>query len=68
MGKVGGGGLVLAGILIVVLGYLIKSGLVERLLDLIGLVLIFGGAIVGIIGLIKLFSGGGNGGGSSDDF
>ena len=68
MGKVGGGGLVLAGILIVVLGFLIQSDLLEGLLDLIGIVLIVGGAIVGIIGLIKLFSGGGNGGGSSDDF
>jgi hypothetical protein len=68
MGKVGGGGLVLAGILIVVLGFLIQSDLLEWLLDLIGIVLIVGGAIVGIIGLIKLFSGGGNGGGSSDDF
>ena len=64
MGKVGGGGLVLAGILIVVLGFLIRSDLLEWLLDLIGIVLIVGGAIVGIIGLIKLFSGGG----SSDDF
>jgi len=64
MGKVGGGGLVLAGILIVVLGFLIQSDLLEWLLDLIGIVLIVGGAIVGIIGLIKLFSGGG----SSDDF
>ena len=68
MGKVGGGGLVLAGILIVFLGFLIKSDLLEWLLELIGIVLIVGGAIVGIIGLIKLFSGGGNGGGSSDDF
>ena len=64
MGKVGGGGLVLAGILIVVLGFLIQSPFLEWLLDLIGIVLIVGGAIVGIIGLIKLFSGGG----SSDDF
>ena len=64
MGKVGGGGLVLAGILIVFLGFLIKSALLEWLLEVIGIVLIVGGAIVGIIGLIKLFSGGG----SSDDF
>ena len=64
MGKVGGGGLVLAGILIVFLGFLIKSDLLEWLLELIGIVLIVGGAIVGIIGLIQLFSGGG----SSDDF
>lgn len=64
MGKVGGGGLVLAGILIVFLGFLIKSDLLEWLLELIGIVLIVCGAIVGIIGLIQLFSGGG----SSDDF
>ena len=67
MGKVGGGGLVLAGILIVVLGFLIQSDFLEWLLDIIGFVIIIGGAVIGIIGLIKIFSGGGNGG-SSDNF
>ncbi|MDA1348480.1 MAG: hypothetical protein O3A47_06385 [Chloroflexi bacterium] len=68
MGKVGGGGLVLAGILIIFLGFLIKSDITESLLELTGRVVIIGGAVVGIIGLVKMFSGGGKGGGSSDDF
>ena len=67
MGKVGGGGLVLAGILMVFVGFLIQSDFLEWLLNVIGWITIIGGAIVGIIGLIKIFSGG-NGGGSSDDF
>ena len=61
MNKIGGGGLVLAGILLVVLGYLIGSSLIEWLLDVIGFVVIAGGVIVGVYGLIKMFSGGGSG-------
>ena len=61
MNKVGGGGLVLAGILLVVLGWLIGSSLIEWLLDVIGFVIIAGGVIVGVYGLVKMFSGGGRG-------
>jgi hypothetical protein len=60
MNKVGGGGLVLAGLLLVVFGFLIGSTIVERVLDIIGFVIIAGGVIVGVIGLIKMFSGGGS--------
>jgi len=58
MNKVGGGGLVLAGILIIVLGLLLQSSILEWLLDIIGFVIIAGGVIVGVVGLIKMFSGG----------
>ena len=61
MNKVSGVGLVLAGILLVVLGALIRSGFLEWLLDIIGFVIIAGGVIVGVVGLIKMFSGGGGG-------
>ena len=66
MRKAGGGGLLLAGIFLVFMGYLIKSNLLESLLDVLGVVVIILGAIMGIIGLIGMFSGGGNKRGYSD--
>ena len=61
MNKVGGGGLVLAGILIIVLGWLIQSSILEWLLEITGFVVIAGGVIVGVVGLIKMLSGDGSG-------
>ena len=68
MGKLGGGGMIVAGLVLVILGFLVKSGLVEWLLDIIGIVIIIGGAVVGIVGLIRLFGGGGGGSSSSQDY
>ena len=65
MDKLGGFGLIVVGLALVLLGWLVQSGIVEFLLDIIGVVIIIGGAIVGIIGIVKLFTGGGSGGGSS---
>lgn len=59
MKKVGGGGLLLTGVFLVVLGFLIMSDIVEWLLNVLGVIVIISGAIVGIIGLIQVFSGGG---------
>ena len=59
MKKIGGGGLLLTGVFLVVLGFLIMSDIVEWLLNVLGVIVIIGGAIVGIIGLIQVFSGGG---------
>ena len=66
MDKLGGFGLIVVGLALVLLGWLVQSGIVEFLLDIIGVVIIIGGAIVGIIGIVKLFTGGGSGGGSYD--
>ena len=66
MGKLGGFGLIVVGLALVLFGLLLGSWLVEALLDIIGIIVIIGGAIVGIIGIVKLFSGGGSGGGSYD--
>ena len=68
MDKLGGFGLIVVGLALVLLGWLVQSGIVEFLLDIIGVVIIIGGAVVGIIGIVKLFtgSGGGGGGGSYD--
>ena len=59
MKKVRGGGLLLTGVFLVVLGFLIMSDIVEWLLNVLGVIVIISGAIVGIIGLIQVFSGGG---------
>ena len=65
MDKLGGFGLIVVGLALVLLGWLVQSGIVEFLLDIVGIVIIIGGAIVGIIGIVKLFAGGSSGGGSS---
>ena len=64
MGKVGGAGLVLAGIILAIFGWFLQSGLLEWLLEKLGWSIVVIGAVLGVVGLIKLFSGGG----SSDDF
>ena len=60
MGKASGGAFILAGIFLVFLGILIRSNILESLLDILGFVVIVGGVIVGVIGLIRMFSGGGS--------
>ncbi len=60
MGKASGGAFILAGIFLIFLGFLISSDFLEWLLDVLGIVVIVAGAIIGIIGLIRVFSGGGS--------
>lgn len=59
MRKAGSGGLVLAAIILVLTGWLIQSDLLTWLLNLIGWIFIIGGVVVGIVGLIGMFTGGG---------
>ena len=66
MSKVGGGGLLLAGIFLIFLGIVIQSDILSRLLDLLGIIVIIIGAILGVIGLIQVFTGSGKR--SSSDF
>ena len=66
MGKVGGGGLFIVGLVILILGIVLRWDLIDWLIDTTGLVLIIIGAIVGIIGLIKMFTGSGESSSSSD--
>ena len=69
MNRVQGGGFLMVGAMFVVAGVLLRWDLVDWIIDTAGLLLIVVGAVVGIVGLIKLFSGGGGGGGGSyDDF
>ena len=66
MSKIGGGGLLLAGVFLIFLGIVIQSDILSRLLDLLGIIVIIIGAILGVIGLIQVFTGGGRR--SSSDF
>ena len=58
MKKLGGGSLLIAGIFLVVLGWLIQSEIVEWLLDVAGVIVIIVGVIVGLYGLVRMFTGG----------
>ena len=69
MSRLQGGGFLMIGAILVVAGVLLRWDLVDWIIDTAGFLLIVLGAVVGIIGLIKMFSGGGGGGGGSyDDF
>lgn len=50
----GNGSLIVAGLIVAAAGWLITT----EIIDFLGGVLIVGGVVVGVIGLIKVFSGG----------
>ena len=58
MSKLGGSGLLIAGFLLVILGAILRSGILQWLLELLGVIIIAVGIAVGVYGLIKMFSGG----------
>ena len=67
MGKLGGSGLLIAGIVLAFLGIVLRTGLIKWLLiDFTGLILIILGIVLIVIGVIQMFSGRGRG--SSMDF
>ena len=69
MNRFEGGSLLLAGIFLVFLGVVIQSNILESILDVLGVLVIILGAIMGIVGLIQVFSGGGKRGrGKYSDF
>ena len=59
MKKVKGAGFFVVGAVLIILGVILRWDLIDWLIDATGLLLIVMGAIAGIIGLIQLFSGGG---------
>ena len=67
MGRAQGGGLAIAGGVLVFAGVLLRWDLVDWIIDTAGFLLIIVGAVIGIVGLIKMFSGGGQSS-SYDDF
>ena len=59
-----GFGLLVVGVFLVILGWLVQSSIFEWLLDIAGVLIIIGGVVVGVIGIVKMFTGRGR----SDDF
>ena len=57
MNKLGGSSLIVTAIFLVVVGAILRSGLIDWLIDIIGLLLIALGIILGIIGLISVVKG-----------
>lgn len=58
MNKLEGSGLILAAIVLVILGVVLRWDLIDWLIDATGLLLIVVGVILGIVGLIQMLSGG----------
>ena len=59
MAKVKGAGFFVVGAVLIVMGVILRWDLIDWLIDATGFVLIVIGAIAGIIGLVQMFSGGG---------
>jgi len=57
LNKLGGGSLIVAAIFLVIIGAILRSGIIAWLIELIGLLLIVLGVILGVIGVINLVSG-----------
>ena len=61
MGKIGGGGLILAGILLIMIGAIIQLDFIVRIINtiltVIGFVFVAGGIALGVAGIIMLFGG-----------
>ena len=57
MNKGGGSGLLMAGIFLALFGLFIGSNFVEGLLDFIKWIFVIIGVIMGVVGLLKVFSG-----------
>ncbi len=58
MGKLGGGGLLVLGLLLAVTGVLIQSDMLQWLLDVMGSIFVIAGVIVGVFGVVKIAFGG----------
>ena len=61
MGKIGGGGLILAGILLIMIGAIIQLDFIVRIINtiltVIGFVFVAGGIALGVAGITMLFGG-----------
>jgi hypothetical protein len=59
MQKIKGAGFFVVGAVLITMGVILRWDLIDWLIDATGFVLILIGAIAGIIGLIQMFTGGG---------
>ena len=58
MKKMGGGGLFVAGLALVIVGAILLTPLIDALITILAWLLLIVGAVVGIIGLVQIFSSG----------
>ena len=56
MKRAGGGGILIGGVCLIILGWILQAGLIEWLLDMLGFMMIIAGIILGVYGLIRMFS------------
>ena len=56
MSNLGGGGLIIAGVVLAFLGLVLRWNLIDWLIDFTGLLLIIIGIVLGVFGLIQVFS------------
>ena len=64
MKRAGGAGLIVPGIVLILVGLVIQSDILAGLINIVGWLIIIGGAIMCVFGLIRAFKGGNSG--SSD--
>ncbi len=57
----GNGGIVGAGVLLIIIGLLLLTGILQALLTVVGWIAIIAGVIVGVIGLVSMIKGGNRG-------
>ena len=57
----GNGGIVGAGVLLIIIGLLLLTGILQFLITVVGWIAIIAGVIVGVIGLVGMIKGGNRG-------
>ena len=57
----GNGGMVGAGVLLIIIGLLLLTGILQFLITAVGWIAIIAGVIVGVIGLVSMIKGGNRG-------
>ncbi len=57
----GNGGIVGAGVLLIIIGLLLLTGILQALITVVGWIAIIAGVIVGVIGLVSMIKGGNRG-------
>ena len=57
----GNGGMVGAGVLLIIIGLLLLTGILQALLTVVGWIAIIAGVVVGVIGLVSMIKGGSRG-------
>ena len=60
MGKIGGTGMLVVGVVLAFLGIILIAGLLDWLLDVTGIILLGLGLILGVIGVVQMMSGRGS--------